>query len=162
MREYKILSFEDTVDHFGVSREVWLKIRNLPREEYIQAVRETLTWPEGFLEQLKGMPLEEQMSHYRIVETVCRSRTAYGEITKENAHRFGYALDGYRGLTGLIVEDGVLIGVRLKNYTRPYGWGLAAFPYQDVCTYYACDDNGSGRNDREDYAHLCCVMPDAE
>lgn len=161
MKEYKIFTFEEVKDYIWLSREAWSRVRSAPKEEYVQALRREFTWPEGFLEQLKGKPLEEQMRCYRIVETEHHSRTAYGEITKENSHRFGCALEDYRGLKALVVEDGILLGACIEPFSsHGYPWGVPAFPYHDICTYSASDNNGSGSNDREDYAHLCCVMPD--
>lgn len=160
MKDYKIFTFDEIVDSVGLREEEWERVRSVPYEQRNAAIRRELTWPEGFLEKLKGKPLEEQMRYYRIVEEEYRSRTAYGEITKENQNSFGYALEEYPGLTSLIVEDGVLIGVQITTAFRKYDWGSPAFPYRSLCTYYASDNNGSGSNDREDYAHLCCVTPD--
>lgn len=160
MKEYKIFTFEEIADRVGLTEDAHSRVREHLRNgiPMAEAVRMECSWPEGFLEHLKGKPLEEQMACYRIVETTYHSRTAYGEVTKENKHKFGYALEAYPGLTSLVVDDGVLIGVRIKNAWDPYGYGAVALPYQDICTYYASDNNGSGYNDREDYAHLCCVM----
>lgn len=158
MKEYKIVSFEEVKDCIWLSAEGWARVRAVSEEERLDALRREFTWPEGFLAQLKGKSLEEQMQYYRIVEETHHSRTAYGEITKENCSRYGYALDEYKGLEALIVEDGVLIGVCITPYNSfGYPFGVAAFPYQDICTYSASDNNGAGTNDREDYAHLCCV-----
>ena len=163
MKEYKIFTFEEVADRIGLTEEAHRRVRERKSAgmSEAEAVRAECSWPEGFLEHLKGKTIEEQMAYYRIVETTCQSRTAYGEITKENRHTFGCALDEYEGLNALIVEDGVLLGVRIASAWDRYGWGAAALPYRDVCTYYASDNNGSGTNDREDYAHLCCVMPEA-
>lgn len=165
MKEYKILSFEEVKDYIWLTRDAWSRVRSAPKEEYIQALRREFTWPEGFLDQLQGKSLEEQMRCYRIVETSYHSRIAYGEITRENSHRFGSALENYSGLKALVVEDGILLGVCIKAWGASdfsYPWGVAAFPYQDICTYYASDDNGAGSNDREDNAYLCCVVPEEE
>ena len=163
MKEFKILSFEEVKDYIWLTRDAWDRVRSASKEEYLDALRREFTWPEGFLEKLRTMPLEEQMRCYRVVETRSHSRTAYGEITKENAHTYGYALENCSDVKALIVDDGVLIGVCMKTFGADpvnYPDGTAAFPYQNICTYYASDDNGSGSNDREDYAHLCCVMPE--
>lgn len=158
MKEYKIFTFEEMFEHLGMPSEFWRRTRDLSKEECMEEARRELTWPEGFLEKLKGKPLEEQMKYYRIVSHEYYSRTAYGEITKENSYEFGYAIEEYPGLIGLIVDDGVLIGVCIKAFARSHG--APAYPYMDICTYYASDNNGSGSNDREDYAHLCCVVPE--
>lgn len=162
MKEYKIFSFEEIADSVGLSEEEHRNVRNRGDMDIKEAIRRQLSWPEGFLEKLRGKTIEEQMSFYRIVEEEHYSRTAYGEITKENKTSFGYALEDYDGLTSLIVDDGILIGVRIISAFRKYDYGTPAFPYRDVCTYYADDNNGSGSKCREDYAHLCCVVPDEE
>ena len=161
MKEYKTYTFEQIADCVGLSEEAHSRVRARLKEgvPLAEAVRAELTWPEGFLEYLKGKTLEEQMACYRIVETSCHSSTAYGEVTKENMHKYGYALQNYPGLCSLVVDDGVLIGVRIESAWNKLE-GTVAFPYQDICTYYASDNNGSGYKDREDYAHLCCVMPE--
>ena len=99
------------------------------------------------------------MGYYRIVEECCYSRTAYGEVTNENKTRFGSALEDYPELAALIVDEGILIGVCIYTAFKKYDYGTPMFPYVNLCTYYASDNNGSGSKDREDYAHLCCVMP---
>lgn len=162
MQEYKTYNLYDLIDNIPMSREEWDQIRALPNEERPQAIINLQHWPEGFLEKLKGLPLQEQMKYYRIVEEEHFSRTAYGEITSSNMHRYGYALEKYSALRGLILDDGVLVGVLIKTYFHQYDNGAVMLPYRDICTYYASDDNGSGSNDREDYAHLCCVVPDEE
>lgn len=160
MKEYKIFSFDEIVDQIPLSDEEWNRVRSVPYEERSEAIRREQHWPEGFLEQFKGKTLEEQMGYYRIVESRCYSSTAYGEITKENKTGFGYALENYPDLTALIVEDGVLIGVCIYTAFKKYNYGTPMFPYVNLCTYYASDNNGSGYKDREDYAHLCCVIPE--
>lgn len=155
--EYKTYAFEQIIDDVRLSQEAWDRVKSAPKEEYIEAVRRELTWPEGFLEKLRGKSLEEQMKYYCIVEEEYHSRTAYGEITKENMRSFGYALENYSGVKGLIIDDGVIIGVKMKYAFDWQGTGVPAFPYQTICTYSASDNNGSGYVDRDDYAHLCCV-----
>ncbi|MBP3372576.1 MAG: hypothetical protein J6L88_08645 [Clostridia bacterium] len=159
MKDIKIVSYEDIKDNIRLTSEAWSRVYAV--EDRDAALRAELYWPEGFLDSLRGKSLEQQMACYRIVEEEHRSRTAYGKVTKENSHAFGYALEDYKDLNALIVDDGILIGVcidafAINYFSNPYG--APAFPYQDICTYYASDNNGSGSNDREDYAHLCCVM----
>ncbi|MBE6038426.1 MAG: hypothetical protein E7218_04405 [Anaerofustis stercorihominis] len=159
MKEYKIFTFEEIAERVGLTQEENSRVKERVAEglSLTDAIRPECRWPEGFLEKLKGKSLEEQMKYYRIVETVHTGRTAYGEITKENYNNYGYALEDYNELTALIVDDGVLIGVMIKSAWRREGYGTVALPYDDICTYYASDNNGSGYSEREDYAHLCCV-----
>ena len=162
MKDLKILTFEEVFETLGMSRDFWSRTAAMTTKECMAEARKELHWPEGFLEMLKGKPLEEQMEYYRVVEETYRSRTAYGEITSTHKHEYGYALKDYPGLNALIVEDGVLIGACIDRFAPRMWWGAPAYPYETICTYYASDNNGSGSNDREDYAHLCCVMPNAE
>lgn len=55
-----------------------------------------------------------------------------------------------------MVKDGLLVGVLIRSYWRFLG-DCVCLPYGQVCTYYASDNEGSGTNDREDYAYLICV-----
>ena len=82
MKEWKICTFEEVLDEIPLSREAWTRLSDLPEAEYAAAVRKELKWPEGFLEKLRGKPLEEQMTYYRVVETVCRSKTARGALIR--------------------------------------------------------------------------------
>lgn len=162
MKDMKIVTYKEIEDKIGMSTEFWNKTRGMSDEERKTLLRQELEaeWNKDFLAALKGKTLEEQMEYFRIVETEYRSSTAYGEITKSNAYEFGYALKDYKGLIALIVEDGVIIGVCMSAFACYDPLGRPAFPYQNICTYYASDNEGSGYNDREDYAHLCLVMPE--
>ncbi len=158
MKEYKIVTFEESIKYVRLTREAWDRVKAVPKEEYSDAVRREFSWPEGFLDSLRGKTIQEQMQCYRIVEEVFRTKTAYGEITKENKLSFGCALEDYKGLNALIVDDGILIGVMAEHAFDHSGPGAPMFPYVNICTYYASDNEGSGYNDRSDYAHLCCVI----
>ena len=155
---YKTYTLEQVIDDIRLPRESWDRLKNVPKEEYTQAVKRELTWPEGFLDKLRGKRIEEQMKYYCIVEEEYTSRTSYGEITKENMRSYGYSLEKFSGFKGIIIDDGIIIGIMMKYAFDPYGTGVPAFPYQTICTYSASDNNGSGYVDRDDYAHLCCVM----
>lgn len=116
-----------------------------------------IKFPEGFAEKLAGKSLEEQMDCYRITESATLARTAYGKITDERTTELGaYALDRFDRFEGLVVKDGLLVGVLIKPWWS-YDGPAPCLPYQRVCTYYASDNEGSGTNDREDYAYLICV-----
>jgi len=162
MEGIKTVSYKEIEDRIGMPSAFWDSVRGLSLEEKMSAIRLEVEskFNKEFLASLKGKTLEEQMESFRIVEHTSYSKTAYGEITKTNMHHFGYALKDYKGLNALIVEDGVIIGVCIDAFACYDPLGKPAFPYQDICTYYASDNNGSGSNDREDYAHLCLVMPD--
>lgn len=161
MEEIKIVSYKDIEDQIGMTIAFWESISGLNAEDKKVAIRLEVEAKlnKEFLAELKGKTLEEQMESYRIVEHRSYSKTTYSEINKLDVHDFGYALKDYEGLNALIVEDGVIIGVCIDAFNCHNALGKPAFPYQDICTYYASDNNGSGSNDREDYVQLCLVMP---
>ena len=162
MEKLKVVSYKDVEDRVGMPQEFWDRIRGLPAAEHLEAVRQEIESKRNreFEAVLRGKPLEEQMEYFRMVNQSCYSSTAYGEITKSNMDRFGCALKDYKGLLGLIVEDGVIIGVCIDAFACYHPLGKPAFPYQEICTYYASDNNGSGSKDLEEYVWLCPVMPE--
>lgn len=162
MKQIKIVSYNDIENEIRMPIEFWDSICRLSDEEQKTAIRREVEsyLNKDFLAALKGKSLEEQMEYYRIVESKYYSKTAYGEITKSNMSEYGYALKDYKGLKALIVEDDVIIGVCIDGFGCYNLIGKVAFPYRDVCTYYASDNDGAGSSDCADYAHLCLVMPD--
>lgn len=157
--DYKILDFDEAFKYIRMPASFWERVSSLSDDEKRQTLKEERTYPNGFLEQLQGLPLEEQMSYYGISQTSCSERTAYGKITKENRTKNDFLLSEYPELKALIVENGVLTGVVMDDHNN-MGLGTAAYPYMNVCTYIASDNNGSGSNDRVDIAHLFCIMKD--
>lgn len=122
-------------------------------EEY-QAEFGEVNLPEGFEDKLRGKSLEEQMEFYRITKSIRISSTSYGKLDEESIAERCYKLNEYEKVKGLIARDGILVGVRMEGY---WASNAAVLPYKCVCTYYASDNEGSGTNDREDYAYLICV-----
>lgn len=94
------------------------------------------------------------LPHYRFHGIVAyRLReTGRTEKIRERTHLLTEDTD----CTGLVVKDGLLVGVLIRSYWRFLG-DCVCLPYGQVCTYYASDNEGSGTNDREDYAYLICV-----
>ena len=117
-----------------------------------------IEYPEGFKERLMGKSIEEQMKLFAVVENTEVSRSSYGAIDSTRAYRRAKRLTDLHEFRGLIVEDGIIEGIIVQCMSREVPMG----PYDTVTTYYACDDNGSGSNDREDTATLICLPPEKE
>ncbi|MBO5462370.1 MAG: hypothetical protein J6A49_03560 [Clostridia bacterium] len=65
---------------------------------------------------------------------------------RENAVK----LCDYDRVTELLLKGKILVGAKIKSH-----WGEGfLLPEKRVCTYYACDNEGSGTKEREDYAYL--------
>ena len=116
----------------------------------------TYTLPEGFAETLRGLTVEEQMTHYRTdystryTVTDWRDRTAW----------IGYGkLENCPDVKALIVHDGILVGVMMLN---DCGCESPCFAEEGVCTYYADDNNGAGSKTRIDYTYLVCLPSASE
>lgn len=100
---------------------------------------------------LLGKTIEQQMEYYYVTESHRFYNTAYGEITRENLHRYADKLCDYDGVRALLIKDGILVGAKIDAM---WGGEGTLFRKKPVCTYYACDNEGSGTKEREDDAHL--------
>ena len=116
-----------------------------------------IAFPEGFGEKLAGKSFEEQMACYRITESRTLARSSYGELDKECVDKASFALEEYDEFRGLVVKDGIVVGVLIKAWGSEKNEAVPCLPYGRVCTYYASDNDGAGYNDRTDYAYLICV-----
>ena len=113
-----------------------------------------IEFPEGFEEKLRGKSIEEQMKYYRISTSSTFSRTSYGEVDSQKVFENTKSLDEDKHCIGLVVKDGLLVGVLIKEW---WGSECVCLPYHRICVYYASDNEGSGTNDCADYASLICV-----
>lgn len=122
-------------------------MKTVDYEERFGAVR----FPDGFEELLKGHTIEEQMEYFR---TTCVSK--YSVTDWKERSFVGYALKIYndRDVTGVIVKDGIIVGIMIYDDDRREVPCLAE---ESVCTYYASDNDGAGYKERIDYTYLICV-----
>lgn len=102
------------------------------------------------LEVLSGKTIEQQMEYFYVTESYRFFSTAYDEITKDDLRKNAVKLSDYDGVKKLLLKNKVLIGAKIEAYS---GEGIL-LPESPVCTYYACDNEGSGTKEREDYAYL--------
>lgn len=113
-------------------------------------------FPEGFEDEIRGLPIEEQMNRYRVTEYSSYCNTEYKERTLT---RWYSRLDKDSDVRGVIVRDGLVVGVLLNN---DCGRDCPCLPGECVCTYYASDNDGAGYKERMDYKWLLCVPADFE
>ena len=113
-------------------------------------LEEDYTVGEDMLEVLSGKTVEEQLEHYYVTESHRFYSTAYGDVTKDDLRRHSISLADYCELISLLFKGDILIGAVIKADSGK-GFLLREYP---VCTYYACDNEGSGTKEREDYAYL--------
>lgn len=111
------------------------------------------TQPEGFFEQLKGKPFEEQIAYYRYTFSYERTRVyAGGDETGTGPHKYGGNLLSSSSVTGLIVkeDENLVVGVMLgeTDYMlagRAYSWETE-------------DNNGAGYKTYSESESLTCIM----
>lgn len=108
-------------------------------------------FPEGFGELLQGLTVEQQMEYYRTTGYSVYSITDWKERTYRGS---ALRLEKDRDVTGLIVKDGILVGVMILDDTNTEVPCLAE---ESVCTYYASDNNGAGYKERIEYTYLICI-----
>jgi len=101
----------------------------------------------------EGKTIEQQMKNFYVTESVNLSKTAYGDITKEQLREKAISLSEYDGVVELILKGDILLGAVVKGYFGNDNLLIG----QSVCTYYASDNEGSGCNDREDYLYLMYI-----
>lgn len=110
-----------------------------------------ITFPQGFAERLTGLTIEEQMGCYRTTTYDRFHNTGW----KSRRQDSGYSrLEKDPDVTALIVKDGLLVGIMVKNHNNRE---QACLPEGFVCTYYAEDNNGAGYKTRSIFTHLVCI-----
>ena len=112
-----------------------------------------IEWGEGYPEILKGKTLEEQMDYFRVSVHGVYSWKSYGQVDFEQLRKYSHAIEDDQYVEGLIVREGLLVGVLIK--------GEQILPNYGVETYYACDNNGAGYKEYEEWAFFYCC-PKAE
>ena len=165
MKEIKIVSLLDVIDHIVLSREFWDRTNGMDEEAKSAAIRQEVYSEKcnmAFLSALKGKTPEEQMEYYCIAKNSVYDKTSYGEITKSNMKKHGCALKDYKGLKALIVDNGVIIGVGIDAFAHDYKYGKPAFPYERIVTYIGIDNDGAGTSECVVTAQLCPVLPDSD
>ena len=101
-------------------------------------------------ETLKGKTIEKQMDYYYVTESVRLYETAYGEITKERLNEKAVKLSEYDGVIKLLLKSDILVGAIVEGYFKKGNLLLD----RCVCIYYDSENDGSGTNERTDYAYL--------
>jgi len=161
-------TIEDIMEDYGEQRDEWQTMLSM-KDGYVVQFRHS-NGRTFFCEQYKPefgatsisheqelllstQSVEKQMSYFYITSSAKFCKSAYGEITKEQLREKTIRLSDYPDIIMLIMKEKTLVGVIIKGY---YGDEPLMID-SPVCTYYASDNNGSGSNEREDYAYLMFI-----
>ena len=112
-------------------------------------------WQHGLddktLQSLRALPLEQQIARYAISQTASFTEYSYGKEDSNRSYAHTLPVDKCPEVLGVVVENGAVVGLYVKewyNYMRPL------FVGQCVCVFSVCDEDGTGRDEREDYIVL--------
>ena len=107
-----------------------------------------IEWGEGYPEILQGKSLEEQMDYFRVSYNGTYSWSSYGQVDFEQLRKYSHAIEEDEYVTALVVYDGLLVGVVMKE--------TQVLPNQGILTYYGCDNNGAGYKEYEEWGYFYC------
>lgn len=138
-----------------MTAEEWDRARGLDNDGVMRVFWEGMTWPDGFPDCLKGLPIEDQLDRYAVRESSEYSRSSYGEIDRsELASGCLKPLKGYKRFRGVIVKDDVVIGAIVSDYHERLN---CLYPGRPVCLYLDVDNDGTGSSSSSVYAYLHCL-----
>ena len=107
--------------------------------------------PEGFFEQLKGQPYEEQIKYYNYNCSYERSRIyAGGEETGPGPNQYGGNIQDLTNVDAVVInQDDVIVGFRIGGEIM-----MAGYAY-----YYETEDNnGAGYKTYSESESLTCIV----
>ena len=122
------------------------KTMNLLIEEYNPKWHGKIDNFEELERALSGKSIEEQMTHFCTYETSCYEEYSYGSQDCSSSHANTMELCEDRGIGKLILKDGIIVGIIKRS--------VAVLAGKNVCTYFAIDEDGTGRDEVEEYTSL--------
>ena len=107
-------------------------------------------YPDGFLEKLEGLSIEEQKQFFRLSYSDRWIHTGWSE--RESS---GFIeLDEYWRVKGIIIKEGYIAGVLVKD-----SWGelRPLLSERGFMVYFDSENNGAGYKETTEYVYLLCV-----
>ena len=104
-----------------------------------------------FILSQKGKTIAEQLTRFKVAE---KSSICYFSYGKENGgKRWFNESEPHKNsdVLGVVVDDGVVVGLWVKQWYRSQA---PLFVGESVCTYSVVDEDGTGRDERDDYIIL--------
>ena len=112
------------------------------------------TIPSELKSILKGKPIDEQLSYFRITWMIHNTRTNWTDRRESRGYKPVFSEPEVKAV---ILDDGIIVGAMIEDEC---GGDVACFLDQCVCTYSASDNNGAGYIEREDYLGFVAVSDD--
>ncbi len=98
---------------------------------------------ETLLELQKGKTLVEQAESFVLIESGSIELLSYGELDSQRCRLNEESLVDADNVQKLVLKDGIIVGIIVNGKTILVG--------QNVCTYFAVDEDGTGKEYVEDY-----------
>ena len=112
-------------------------------------------WQHGLddktLQSLRALPLEQQIAKFRLAKTTSYQQYSYGEQDFEQCYGRTISVSQCSEVLGVIVQDNTAVGLYVREW---YHYDRPLFVGQCCCIYSACDEDGTGRSERNDYIVL--------
>ena len=123
--------------------------------EYDENLHGKLTYPEGFVDLLKGISLEEQMNFFRIGNGLYLKE----ELSKRRKSEYhtSKSIQSENRVQAIIVHDDLIAGVMVKNC---YGKIVSCLPEKGFIIRDDSELDGSGYKEFKLYLYLICVTKD--
>ena len=113
------------------------------------------SWQHGLddktLQSLRALPLEQQIAKFRLAKTTSYQQYSYGEQDFEQCYGRTISVSQCSEVLGVIVQDNTVVGLYVREW---YHYDRPLFVGQCCCIYSACDEDGTGRSERDDYIVL--------
>ena len=103
------------------------------------------------IERLKGKSLEDQIEYFGVIEETSISKYSYGDLDGSRAFELSKSLWESSDIHGIIVDNGVIVGLLSVIWDNSEG---PLFYGKTNCTYSVIDEDGTGRDEREDYVRF--------
>ncbi len=107
--------------------------------------------PDEIIERLKGKSLDEQIEYFGVIEETNISKFSYGDLDSSKAFELAKTLWESYDVNGIIVDNGVIVALLTDLWDKSEG---PLFYGKTNCTYSVIDEDGTGRDERDDYVRF--------
>lgn len=101
---------------------------------------------EKIVSEQQGKTLYEQAKSFYVLVNDYETKSSYSDIDSERSLSGEKSLIDFRGTEALVLKNGIIVGIIVKDKTVLAG--------ECICTYFAIDEDGTGRDEVEEYTTL--------
>ncbi len=101
---------------------------------------------EKIVSKQQGKTLYEQAKSFYVLINDYETKSLYSDIDSEKSISGMKPLVDFSGIEALVLKNGIIVGINVK--------GKNVLAGECVCTYFAIDEDGTGRDEVEEYTTL--------